>query len=62
MADAVRQLIDSFEALSEQEKHEALAQLLRRLIGSPYVSPSDAELSHSADVVLQEYDRDEAQG
>lgn len=62
MTNAVRQLIDSFEALPEKEKHEVLTQLLRRLIGSPYTSPSDDELTHGADVVFQEYDRDEARG
>ena len=61
MTNAVRQLIDSFEALPEEEKHEVLAQLLRRLIGSPYSSPSDQDLTHAADLVFQEYDRDEAQ-
>ncbi|MBI4574571.1 MAG: hypothetical protein HY713_14940 [candidate division NC10 bacterium] len=62
MTNAVRQLIDSFEALPEDEKHEALAQLLRRLLGSPYLSPSDDELTHVADLVFQEYDCDEARG
>ena len=62
MTNAVRQLIDSFEVLPEQEKHEVLAHLLRRLIGSPYSSPSDDELTHLADFVFQGYDRDEARG
>ena len=62
MTNAVRQLIDSFEALPEQEKHEVLAQLLQRLIGFPYSSLSDDELTHVADFVFQGYDRDEAQG
>ncbi len=62
MTNAVRQLIESFEALPEEDKHEVLAQLFRRLIRSPYPSPSDDELTHVADLVFQEYDRDEAQG
>lgn len=62
MTNAVRQLIDSFEALPEQEKQEVLARLLRHLTGSPYASPPDDELTHIADVVFQEYDRDEARG
>ncbi len=57
MTNAARQLIDSFEALPEEEKHEVLAQLLRRLIGTPYSLPSDDELSYIADLVFQEYDR-----
>jgi hypothetical protein len=62
MTNAARRLIDSFEALPEQEKHEVLAQLLRSLISSPYSSPSDDELTHVADLVFQDYDRAEAQG
>lgn len=62
MTNAARQLIDSFEALPEQEKREVLAQLLRRLIDSPYPSPSDEELTHAADQVFQDYDRREARG
>jgi hypothetical protein len=61
MTNAMRLLIDSFEALPEEEKHEVLAQLLRRLIGSPYSSPSNDDLTHVADLVLQEYDRDESE-
>jgi hypothetical protein len=62
MTNATRQLLDSFEALPEEEKHEVLVQLLQRLIGTSYSSPSDNELSHVADLVFREYDRDEAQG
>lgn len=62
MTNAARQLIDSFEALPEGEKHEVLAQLLRRLIDTPYSTPSDQELTRVADLVFQEYDRREAQG
>lgn len=62
MTNAARQLIDSFEALPEQEKHEVLGQLLRRLMDKPYASPSDEELTGAADLIFQEYDRREAQG
>lgn len=62
MTNAAKQLIDSFEALPEQEKHEVLAQLLRRLMGTPYSSLSDEELTGAADLVFPEYDRREAQG
>jgi hypothetical protein len=62
MTNAARQLIDSFEALPEEEKHEVLVQLLQHLIGTSYSSPSGNELSHVADLVFREYDRDEAQG
>ena len=62
MSNTARQLIASFEALPEQEKHEVLSQLLRRLMDTPYASPTDDELTHVADLVFQEYDRREAQG
>ena len=62
MTNAARQLIESFEALPEQEKHEVLSQLLRRLMQTPYESASDEELVGAADLIFQEYDRGEAQG
>ena len=62
MTNAARKLIDSFEALPEQEKHEVLGQLLRRLMDSPYGSPSDEELTGVSDLIFKEYDRREAQG
>jgi hypothetical protein len=62
MTNAARQLIASFEALPEEEKHEVLGQLLRRLMEQPYASPSNEELTGAADLVFQEYDRREAQG
>jgi len=62
MTNAARKLIDSFEALPEEEKQEVFAHLLRRLIDSPYQLPSDEELNHAADLVFQEYDRREAPG
>jgi hypothetical protein len=61
MTNAAKQLIDSFEALPEQEKHEVLSQLLRRLMDKPYSSPTDDELRGAADLVFQEYDRREDQ-
>ena len=61
MTNAAQELIDSFEALQEQEKHEVLAQLLRRLMDSPYSLPTDEELTQAADLVFQEYDRHESQ-
>lgn len=62
MTNAARQLIDSFEALPEEEKHEVLSQLLRCLMEKPYTSASDEELVGVADLIFQEYDRREAQG
>ena len=62
MTNAAKQLIDSFDALPEDEKHEVLAQLLRRLMSTPYSSPSDEDLLQAADLVFQDYDRRENQG
>lgn len=62
MTNAAKQLIDSFEALPEQEKHQVLAQLLRRLMDTPYSSVTDEELTGAADLVFQDYDRRENQG
>ena len=62
MTNAARQLIDSFEALPEDEQQAVLGQLLRRLMEKPYASPSDEELRGTADVIFQDYDRREAQG
>jgi len=53
MTNRVRQLLDSFDALPETEKHEVLAELLRRLA---YASPSDDDLTQIADLVFHQYD------
>lgn len=60
MTKTAQQLIDSFEALPEDEKHQVLAQLLRRLMETPYSTPTDEELIQVADLVFQEYDCREA--
>jgi len=62
MTNAAKQLLDSFDALPEQEQQEVLAQLLRRLMDTPYPSTTDDELTHAADLVFQDYDRREDQG
>ena len=62
MTNTARQLVDSFEALPEDEKHEVLGQLLRRILDKPYASLSDEELNGTADVLFQDYDSRETQG
>jgi hypothetical protein len=62
MTNAAKQLIDSFEALPEDEKHEVLAQLLRRLMSTPYATLTDEELTQAGDLVFQEYDRRKGEG
>ena len=62
MGDAARDLLKSFESLSETDQREVLAQLLRRAADLPYSFPSDDELVRAADQVFQELDRREAKG
>ena len=58
MTPAVRALLDSFEALSQSEQHEAAVELLRRTT-SP-LELSDEVLVESADEVFRELDEREA--
>jgi len=53
MGDAARHLLKSFEALSESDQREVLAQLLRRAADLPYSFPSDDELVRAADQVFR---------
>ena len=62
MGDAARNLLQSFEALSETERREVLEELLRRAAELPYSFPSDEELVRAAYQVFQDLDRREAKG
>ena len=62
MGDAARQLLKSFEALSETDRREVLEQLLRRAAELPCSFPSDEEFLGAADQVFQELDRHQAMG
>lgn len=62
MGDAAQHLLKTFEALSETEQDEVLAQLLRRAAELPHSFPSDEELLRAADQVFQELDRRETKG
>lgn len=62
MGDAARNLLNSFDALSEADRREVLASLLRRAAELPSAFPADDELSQAADQVFQELDRREAAG
>lgn len=59
MTEAVKQLVDQFDALPAQERQEALAELLRRAGSEPHDLPDDDDLIAAADVVFQELDRRE---
>ncbi len=58
MTTAVQILLDSFEALSEVERHEAAVELLRRL--APTDDLSDEALVEAADELFRELDAREA--
>jgi hypothetical protein len=61
MTRAAQQIIQSFESLPEEDKHDVLIELLRSPIEAGYTSPSDEELLLSADQIFLEYDEREAQ-
>ncbi len=58
MSTAVQALLDSFDSLSEAERHEAAVELLRRVVFQAEL-PDEALLS-AADEVFQEMDAREA--
>ena len=62
MGDAARRVLKTFEALSETEQGEVLAQLLHRAADLPHTLPSGEELLRAPDQVFQELDRREAKG
>jgi predicted HAD superfamily phosphohydrolase len=58
MTTAVKALLNSFDALSQSEQHEAAIELLRR-VTTP-LELSDEALVESADEVFRELDEREA--
>jgi NADH:ubiquinone oxidoreductase subunit E len=52
----VRQLLESFDALSETEKHEAAVELLRRVQREAGGAVSDEALVEAADQLFRELD------
>ena len=60
MTAAVHQLIQSFEALSDAEKHEAMAEVLRRGLALDQGPLSDEELVVAAEELFLELDAREA--
>ncbi len=59
MSTAARQLLQSFAALPEAERHKVLLELLRSTPETPYEAPSDQDLIRAADEIFQEIDRRE---
>ncbi len=54
MSAAVQALLESFDALSEPERHEAAVELLRRI--TPHPELSDEALIAAADEIFCEMD------
>ncbi len=59
MTHAAKKLLDEYEALPGAERHEVLAELLRRAAAEPHDVPDDADLIAAADHIFLEMDRRE---
>jgi hypothetical protein len=60
MTTAVKQLLQSYEALSDSEKQEAAAALLRRVLHDIPADLSEESLVAAADELFRELDDREA--
>ena len=60
MTQGARRLIEEFDALSEQERSEVLAELARRVALSPHDLPRDEDLLAAADQLFVELDQRES--
>jgi hypothetical protein len=60
MSPAVRQLLDSFNALSPAEQHQLTIEILRRNSTSDYGDVPDAALIEAADELFRALDAEEA--
>jgi hypothetical protein len=58
MSTAVQDLLHSYDALSEAERHEAVVELLRRSVAQPELP--DEALVIAADEVFRDLDEREA--
>lgn len=61
MTETVQHLLDSFDALSESERHEAAVELLRRFMREAPAVVSDESLIAAADELFVELDAREAE-
>ena len=57
MTESVQSLLSSFDALSENERHEAAVELLRRVLSDVPTAISDEALVAAADELFIELDR-----
>jgi hypothetical protein len=60
MTTAVQQLLDSFDALPEAEKHQATVEILRRVSASVGGDLPEAALVEAADELFRALDAEEA--
>jgi hypothetical protein len=60
MTATVRQLLDSFEALSDSDKHQAAVEILRRVGGAGEGDLPEAALLETADELFRALDAEEA--
>jgi hypothetical protein len=60
MTAAVQQLLDSFDALPEADKHEAAVAILRRFAGAVESDLPESTLVGAADELFRTLDAEEA--
>ena len=59
MTQATKKLLEEFDALSEPDRSELVAELARRVALSPHDAPQDVDLVAAADHLFIELDRRE---
>ena len=59
MTKATQKLLDEFEALSDADRSELVAELARRVALAPHDLPQDDDLVAAADRLFTELDRRE---
>ena len=60
MTATVRQLLDSFDALPDADKHQAVVEILRRLGGAAEGDLPEGALVEAADELFRALDAEEA--
>jgi hypothetical protein len=60
MTSAVQQLLDSFDALPESDKHQAAIEIFRRVGTAPHGDLSEAALVQAADELFRDLDAEES--
>ena len=59
MTQSAKQVLESFQELTDAEKHELTLEVLRWWQGADHPPVSDQELTSAADSVFQLYDEEE---